>query len=161
MGELDIELVYGGASIGLMGSVARGVHATGGKVVGVLPQFMKTKDIEYAEADELIVTRDMRERKAVMDDRSDAFIALPGGIGTQEELMEILSMKQLQLNPKALVVLNTQQFYDKWVAFIQDMIARKFTKASIEDLFFLANDSQSALDYILRYERPFEESKWL
>jgi uncharacterized protein (TIGR00730 family) len=161
MGELDIELVYGGASIGLMGSVARGVHATGGKVVGVLPQFMKTKDIEYAEADELIVTRDMRERKAVMDDRSDAFIALPGGIGTQEELMEILSMKQLQLNPKPLVVLNTQQFYDKWVAFIQDMIARKFTKASIEDLFFLANDSQSALDYILRYERPFEESKWL
>ena len=122
---------------------------------------MKTKDIEYVEADELIVTRDMRERKAIMDERSDAFIALPGGIGTLEELMEILSMKQLQINPKPLVVLNTQQFYDKWLALIQDMVARKFTKASIENLFFLADDPQSALDYILRYERPFKDSKWL
>ena len=161
MGELGIDLVYGGATIGLMGSVARGVHASGGKVVGVLPQFMKSKDIEYAEADELIVTRDMRERKAIMDDRADAFIALPGGIGTLEELMEILSMKQLRLNPKPLVVLNTQKFYDKWVALIHDMVAQKFTKASIEDLFFLANDPQSALDYILQFKRPFEESKWL
>jgi uncharacterized protein (TIGR00730 family) len=161
MGEQNIDLVYGGASIGLMGSVARGVHATGGKVVGVLPQFMKTKEIEYVKADELIVTRDMRERKAVMDERSDAFIVLPGGIGTLEELMEILSMKQLQINPKPLVVLNTQQFYDKWLALIQDMVARKFAKASIEKLFFLADDPHSALDYILRYERPFKDSKWL
>lgn len=161
MGELGIDLVYGGATIGLMGSVARGVHASGGKVVGVLPQFMKSKDIEYAEADELIVTRDMRERKAIMDDRADAFIALPGGVGTLEELMEILSMKQLQLNPKPLVVLNTHHFYDKWVALIQDMVARKFTKASIQDLFYLAKDPQSALDYILQYERPFEDSKLL
>jgi len=160
MGELGIDLVYGGATIGLMGSVARGVHASGGKVVGVLPQFMKTRDIEYAEADELIVTRDMRERKAIMDDRADAFIALPGGIGTLEELMEILSMKQLRLNPKPLVVLNTHQFYDKWVELIEEMIVRKFTKASIHDLFYLADDPQSALDYILQYERPFEESKW-
>jgi uncharacterized protein (TIGR00730 family) len=161
MGDLGIDLVYGGASIGLMGSVARGVHASGGKVVGVLPRFMKSKDIEYAEADELIVTKDMRERKAIMDDRADGFIALPGGIGTLEELMEILSMKQLHLNPKPLVVLNTRKFYDKWVALIHDMVAQKFTKASIEDMFYLADDPQSALDYILRYERPFEESKWL
>jgi len=161
IGKLGIELVYGGATIGLMGSVARGVHATGGKVVGVIPEFMKSKEIEYVEADELIVTQDMRKRKAIMDDRADAFIALPGGVGTLEELMEILSMKQLKLNPKPLVVLNTQRFYDKWVALIQEMVALKFTKASIEDLFFLAEDPQSALDYILQYERPFEESKWL
>ena len=99
MGKRGIKLVYGGASIGLMGCVARGVHEEKGKVVGVLPEFFKTKDIEYSEADELIVTNDMRERKAVMDQRSDAFIVLPGGIGTLEEAMEIFSQLDVDQLP--------------------------------------------------------------
>ena len=97
--SLACNLIYGGASIGLMGCVARGVHEFGGQVTGVLPEFFKIKEIEYGDADELIVTKDMRERKAVMDQKSDAFITLPGGIGTMEEAMEILSMKQLKLTP--------------------------------------------------------------
>ena len=84
IGRRGADLVYGGASIGLMGCVARGVHEEKGKVIGILPEFFRKKDIEYLDADELIVTKDMRERKARMDERSDAFIVLPGGIGTLE-----------------------------------------------------------------------------
>jgi uncharacterized protein (TIGR00730 family) len=108
IGKLRLDLIYGGASIGLMGAVARGVHDKGGRVVGVIPEFFRKKDetIEYADADELIVTEDMRSRKAIMDRRADAFIVLPGGIGTLEEAMEIMSMKQLGLTDKPLVFIN-------------------------------------------------------
>lgn len=161
MGGLGIDLVYGGASIGLMGCVARGVHASGGRVVGVLPKFMKVKEIEYDEADELIVTRDMRERKAVMDGRSDAFIALPGGIGTLEEFMEILSMKQLKLTAKPLVLLNTNDYYGGIVAHLREMISKKFAKPTILEMFFVAPDPESALGYILDYKPSDGDSKWL
>jgi len=111
LGKKGIELVFGGASIGLMGCVARGVHEEKGRVIGVLPEIFTAKDIEYSEADELIVARDLRERKAVMDQRSDAFIVLPGGIGTYEEAMEILCMRQLHLTDKPLGFINTQGFF--------------------------------------------------
>ena len=112
IGQLGLDLIYGGASIGLMGAVARGVHDKGGRVVGVIPEFFRKKDktIEYVEADELIVTKDMRNRKAIMDERSDAFIVLPGGVGTLEEAMEIVSMKQLCLTDKPLAFINTNNF---------------------------------------------------
>ena len=148
MGKRGIKLVYGGASIGLMGCVARGVHEEKGKVVGVLPEFFKTKDIEYSEADELIVTNDMRERKAVMDQRSDAFIVLPGGIGTLEEAMEILSMRQLKLTDKPLVFINTGGFYDKLNETFSAMIEQNFAKENIRKMFGITPDPKSALEYI-------------
>ena len=128
MGKEGIDLVYGGASIGLMGEVARGVHRERGKVVGVLTKFFKKKEIAYDDADELIVTRDMRERKAVMDERSDAFIALPGGVGTLEEAVEILSMIQLRLTQKPLVFVNTRNFYGTLLKHFQKMVDWKFAK---------------------------------
>jgi cytokinin riboside 5'-monophosphate phosphoribohydrolase len=151
LGKKKIELVYGGASIGLMGCVARGVHQEKGRVVGVLPEFFKTKDIEYSEADELIVTRDMRERKAVMDQRSDAFIVLPGGIGTLEEAMEILSMRQLKLTEKPLVFINTQGFYEGLRSTFEEMVELKFAKPSILDMYAMAPDPNSALDYLFNH----------
>ncbi|MBI4389210.1 MAG: TIGR00730 family Rossman fold protein [Nitrospinae bacterium] len=161
MGRRGIDLVYGGASIGLMGCVARGVHETGGKVVGVLPEFFKVKDIEYGEADELIVTKDMRERKAVMDRRSDGFIVLPGGIGTLEEAMEILSMKQLRLTRKPLVFVNTSDFYDPLIAHMREMVDLKFAKRETLELFAVRPDAESALEYVLHYEPPAAPGKWL
>ena len=113
IGKRGVSLIYGGASIGLMGCVARGVHEKNGKVIGILPAFFYTKDIGYLDADELIITQNMRERKAKMDARSDAFIVLPGGVGTLEEAIEILSMRQLKLTEKPLVFINTDGFYDK------------------------------------------------
>ena len=153
LGKKGIELVYGGASIGLMGCVARGVHEEKGRVIGVLPEIFTSKDIKYSEADELIVTRDMRERKAVMDQRSDAFIVLPGGIGTLEEAMEILSMRQLRLTDKPLVFINTQGFYDGLCATFDEMVDLKFTKPSIKDMYAMVPDPKSALDYLFTTKR--------
>ena len=151
LGRRGFDLVYGGASIGLMGCVARGVHEEKGKVIGVLPEFFKTKDIEYSEADELIVTHDMRERKAMMDKKSDAFIVLPGGIGTLEEAMEILSMRQLGLTDKPLIFINTQGFYERLCTVFEEMVGLKFAKPNIMDMCEMVPDPQSALDYLIDY----------
>ncbi len=161
LGQLGLNLIYGGASIGLMGCVARGVHEFGGRVTGVLPEFFKIKEIEYEEADELIVTQDMRERKAVMDEKSDAFITLPGGIGTMEEAMEILSMKQLKLTPKPLVFINTCNFYDGLISNLQEMVDLNFAKKETLELFAVEPGPEEALDYILNYTPPEISSKWL
>ena len=151
IGRSGADLVYGGASIGLMGGVARGVHEEKGKVIGILPEFFRKKDIEYLDADELIVTKDMRERKAKMDERSDAFIVLPGGIGTLEETMEILSMRQLKLTNKPLVFISTGGFYDKLNETFASMIEQKFAKENIRNMFAMTSDPKGALEYIFSY----------
>jgi len=148
IGKRGVDLVYGGASIGLMGCVARGVHEEKGKVIGILPEFFHTKDIGYLDADELIVTQDMRERKAKMDERSDAFIVLPGGIGTLEEAIEILSMRQLKLTDKPLVFINTDGFYDKLNETFSSMIEQNFAKENIRNMFAMTPDPQSAMEHI-------------
>jgi cytokinin riboside 5'-monophosphate phosphoribohydrolase len=151
IGKKGLDLVYGGASIGLMGCVARGVHEEKGKVIGILPEFFHTKDIRYLDADELIVTKDMRERKAKMDERSDAFIVLPGGIGTLEEAMEILSMRQLKISDKPLVFINTGGFYDKLNETFTSMIDLGFAKENIRSMYPMTSDPCSALEYILSF----------
>ena len=152
IGKKGIDLVYGGASIGLMGCIARGVHEEKGNVIGILPQFFRSKDIEYRDADELIVTKDMRERKAKMDERSDAFIVLPGGMGTLEEAMEILSMRQLNLTDKPLVFINSNGFYDNLNKTFDVMIEQKFAKENIRKMFAMTPDPITALEYILNYK---------
>ncbi len=156
-----IQLIYGGASIGLMGEVARGVHNEGGRVTGVLPEFFKVKDIEYSEADELIITRDMRERKAVMDSRSDAFIVLPGGIGTLEEALEILSMIQLRITEKPLVFINTNRFYDSLMAHFQSMVDLKFAKEETLQMFAMCQTPKEAIEYLKNYRQTHFHKKWL
>ena len=162
IGELGLDLIFGGASIGLMGAVARGVHNKGGRVVGVIPEFFRKKDktIEYADADELIVTDNMRNRKAIMDEHSDAFIVLPGGIGTLEEVIEIISMKQLCLTNKPVVFINTNNFYDGLISNFKKIVDLKFAKASTLDLFSVCPDPKSALDFIVAYHPNKAESKW-
>ena len=161
MGAAGIDLVYGGASIGLMGAVARGVHDRGGKVTGVLPHFFKTKDIEYSEADELIVTRDMRERKAVMDKRSDAFIVLPGGVGTLEEAMEIFSLIQLKQTAKPLVFINTEKFYDGIVRHFEKLVELKFAKEETLKMYAYVDTPGEAMEFIEKFLPPELHSKWL
>ena len=104
LGELFVEhrvgLVYGGGSKGLMGALARSVHQLGGEVVGIIPEFLKTKEQLFADADEVIVTHDMHERKRLMFDRADAFVALPGGIGTLEELVEQTDLGATRASPQ-------------------------------------------------------------
>ncbi|MCZ6512416.1 MAG: TIGR00730 family Rossman fold protein [Nitrospinae bacterium] len=161
MGQSGIDLVYGGASIGLMGAVARGVHEKKGKVIGVLPNFFKTIEIEYDEADELIVTRDIRERKAIMDERSDAFIVLPGGVGTLEEAMEIFSLIQLKQTVKPLVIINTEGFYDGIIRHFEQLVTLKFAKAEILKMYALVNTPEEAMVFIENFRPPEVPGKWI
>ena len=161
MGQSGIDLVYGGASIGLMGAVARGVHEKKGKVTGVLPKFFKTIEIEYGEADELIVTRDMRERKAIMDERSDAFIVLPGGVGTLEEAMEIFSLIQLKQTVKPLVIINTEGFYDGIIRHFEQLVTLKFAKAETLKMYALVKTPEEAMVFIENFRPPEVPGKWI
>ena len=126
MVERDIDLVYGGASIGLMGDIADAVLAAGGKAYGVIPQHLEQNEIAHDGLTELLVVDNMHERKAAMADMSSGFIALPGGIGTLEELIEICTWQQLGLHTKPTGLLNVNQFYDQLMAFLDHTVTEKF-----------------------------------
>lgn len=131
-------LVYGGGKAGLMGAVAKAVKSLGGRVVGVIPEFMKKKELAYDEADEMHSVVTMRERKLLMETKADAFVALPGGWGTLEEIMEILTLRQLDVLRKPVVIFNQDGFYDELLKFFDRMIAEKFNKPSNLQLFTVA-----------------------
>ncbi len=141
-------LVYGGGSIGLMGHLARAAHAHGGRVVGVIPQFMVDKELAYKDADELIISQDMRERKSIMDEQSDAFIALPGGFGTLEELIEIVTLRQLRVHDKPIALVNTAGFYDSLIAVFEQYIALDFAKSRHRSAYHLAPDVAAAVTFV-------------
>ena len=141
-------LVYGGGSTGLMGEIARAVHAGGGKVQGVIPQALVEREMAYHNADELIVTVDMRKRKAEMERRADGFVVLPGGVGTLDELFEILSLRQLKLTLKPLVVLNQDGFYDPLCALLEHMQAASFLRTPLDALLGFAPDVPSVYAYL-------------
>lgn len=121
-------LVYGGGKIGLMGRMAVAVQRTGGRVVGVIPESMKTVELAYYEADELVVTETMRQRKHVMDQRADAFVAMAGGFGTLEELAEVIALKLLKFHDKPIVIMNTNGFYDKMLELFEQFVQKRFAK---------------------------------
>ncbi|MFT3780443.1 MAG: TIGR00730 family Rossman fold protein [Nibricoccus sp.] len=131
-------LVYGGGKVGLMGAVAKAVKTSGGRVVGVIPHFMRAKELAYELADEMLAVETMRERKMEMEKRADAFVALPGGWGTLEEIMEILTLRQLDVLRKPVVIFNQDGFYDDLLKFFERMIAEKFNKPSNLELFTVA-----------------------
>lgn len=154
-------LLYGGGLIGLMGATAKAVHQNHGKVIGVIPKALNVKGVVYETCDELIVTEGMRERKAIMDARSDAFIALPGGFGTLEEVLEIITLKQLKYHNKAVVIINTTGFYDRLLAQFEEIIDQKFAKPESRSLYYVTNDPNEALKYIDSYQPMNIEEKWL
>ncbi len=121
-------LVFGGNGLGCMNAVAESVHAHGGRVVGVTPRLMHDEGTSYLAADELVVTEDMRSRKAEMERRSDAFVALAGGFGTLEELFETLTHRHLGYHAKPIVILNTAGFYDPLVEMFEHTIRSNFAK---------------------------------
>jgi uncharacterized protein (TIGR00730 family) len=153
-------LIYGGTNVGLMGAIARAVHQNGGRVVGVIPGFIASRGLAYEPADELIVTRDLRERKARMEERADAFIALPGGFGTLEEMLEIITLKQLLQHTKPVLFLNTGGFYDPLAALFDHMREHRFAKAYSNSLYHFAKDAADAFHYLAHYQPPKIEAKW-
>jgi len=153
-------LVYGGGKTGLMGAVARAVKVKGGRVVGVIPEFMKARELAYDEADELVTVVTLRERKLLMEARADAFVALPGGFGTLEEIMEILTLRQLDVVKKPCVFLNQDGFYDDLLRMFERMLEDKFFKPSNMDLFRVAKTVPEIFAQIEVSAGVKAESKW-
>jgi uncharacterized protein (TIGR00730 family) len=139
-------LVYGGGNVGLMGDVARSVHQHGGTVVGIIPQGLVDRELAYDPADELLVTETLRERKAEMDARADAFVALPGGFGTLEELLEVLTLRQLRLHDRPIVLVNVAGYWDPFLAMVRDMVGQGFALHGEGSLFRVAKTPAEAVD---------------
>ena len=128
LAENHIRLVYGGGSIGLMGALAESVIDHGGQVTGIIPDFLKAREMMFRRAQEIIVTRDMHERKRLMFERADAFVALPGGVGTLEELVEQLTWAQLGRHKKPILMVNIDRFWDPLCALFDHMRAMQFIR---------------------------------
>jgi uncharacterized protein (TIGR00730 family) len=143
-----------------MGAVARGTKLAGGRVVGVIPGFMKAKELAFDEADELVTVVTMRERKLLMEARAEAFVALPGGFGTLEEIMEILTLRQLDVVKKPCVFYNQDGFYDDLIRLFERMLVGKFFKPSNMDLFRVATSVPDIFAQIELARAAQAESKW-
>lgn len=153
-------LVYGGGKTGLMGAVARGVKAAGGRVVGVIPEFMKVRELEFTEADELISVLTMRERKMLMETRADAFVALPGGWGTIEELLEILTLAHLEVLHKPVVILNQDGYYDDLLRLFERIMAEKFMHTTIRGKYAVARTVAEIFPLLDNWSHQPGDAKW-
>ena len=146
MAEAGIGLVYGGGSLGLMGETARAVIAAGGHVTGIIPEFLVSKERMQDGVHELIVTRTMHERKMAMFERSTGFVALPGGIGTLEELAEILTWSQLKQHARPIILCNVVGFWDGLLGLIDHMRVQGFIRAGFEVAMDVADGAEAVID---------------
>ncbi|TGK81500.1 TIGR00730 family Rossman fold protein [Leptospira noumeaensis] len=160
LGTHQIGLVYGGASVGLMGAVANGCLSKNGSVTGVLPKFLKRKEIEHNKLNQLILVDSMHERKLKMFDLSDAFVVLPGGFGTMEEFFEVVTWSQLGLHHKPIIILNWLGFYNPLLTLIQNMVSSGFLKKENANLVQVLETSKNLLSALQNYS-PSKTEKWL
>lgn len=160
LAQRNIELVYGGAHVGLMGSIADGALSEGGKVTGVLPDFLRNKEIAHERLTELLLVETMSQRKIKIEEMADGIIALPGGYGTLDELFEALTNAQLQLHQKPVGLLNTQGFYNGLVQLLDTMTSRGLLKEVNRDMLLVSEHIDDLLDKMDRYTAPVV-SKWI
>jgi uncharacterized protein (TIGR00730 family) len=159
-------LIYGGADVGLMGALARAAHAAGGRVIGVIPRRLAERDLAFRQADELLVAETMAERKRLMEERGEAFIALPGGFGTLEELLQVLTLKQLGYLQAPIVLLNsmadspTSGFFDHLLAHFECLYRERFAKPEYRALYYVATTPSEALDYVEQWTPHALPGKW-
>jgi len=148
IGETGSSLVFGGGNVGLMGEVARAAHAAGAPILGVLPSFLRHLEQPLKTAEELIVVPDMQQRKSIMLERSDAFIALPGGLGTFDEIFEVLSTAQLQVHKKPLVLIDTEGYFSTFEPLIARIVREGFAIRSIENFYRLVPTPDAAMEFV-------------
>ncbi|WP_289661884.1 TIGR00730 family Rossman fold protein [Flavobacterium panacagri] len=160
LAEQNIELVYGGANVGLMGAVADGALNAGGKVIGVLPNFLRSKEIAHQGLSELILVESMHERKTKMNDLCDGVIALPGGFGTLEELFEMLTWAQLGLHKKPIAILNVNGFYDSLIELLQTMTNKGLLKEINREMLLISENIDDLLHQMRNYKAP-TVGKWI
>lgn len=154
-------LVWGGGRVGLMGEVAAAALAAGGRALGVIPHALAAKEIAFAGATELVVVNSMHERKALMADRSTAFVALPGGYGTCEELFEILTWAQLGIHRKPVGLLNVNGFFTPLLAWLDHVVGEGLLKPKHRGLLLVAETVPDLLDRLAAWTPPAAETKWV
>ena len=160
LAKRNIELVYGGAKVGLMGAVADGVLSQGGKAIGVLPNFLGSKEIAHPKLTELILVETMHERKTIMNDLCDGVIALPGGFGTLDELFEMLTWGQLGLHKKPIAILNVDGYYDALITFVQTMTDKGLLKEVNQQMLLVSDTIDDLLEKMENYVPP-TVGKWI
>lgn len=153
-------LVYGGASVGLMGKIADTVMANGGEVIGVMPQFLADKELSHPGLTELKIVGSMHERKTIMADIADGFIALPGGLGTLEELFEVLTWAQLGFHQKPCALLNVKGYYDHLTQFLDHAVGQAFIKDEHRKMLLIEENPDKLLDLMTAY-KPRALGKWV
>jgi|SRR5690606_3893147 len=158
--ERNITLVYGAAKIGVMGIIAKSVLDNKGKVIGIIPNFLKKKEVVHLGLSELISTENMHERKMKMQEESDGFIALPGGMGTLEELFEIITWLQLGLHQKPIGLLNINGFYNDLIKMLETMVRKGFLSLDNYNLLQVDSNPEQLLKKMEEFKRP-DVPKWL
>lgn len=156
----DITLIYGGAKIGVMGTLAKSVLKSRGNVIGVIPNFLKKKEVVHLGLTQLISTENMHQRKLKMQEESDGFIALPGGMGTLEELFEIITWLQLGLHKKPIGLLNINGFYNDLIKMLETMVRKGFLSVENYSLLLVDSDPINLLKKMEKFQNP-EVPKWL
>ncbi len=158
--QREITLIYGAGKIGVMGIIAESALANNGRVVGIIPNFLKLKEVVHLGLTELISTENMHERKLRMQEESDGFIALPGGMGTLEELFEIITWLQLGLHQKPIGLLNVNGFFDDLVNMLETMVRKGFLSMKNYELLLVDTNLDSLLQKMENFKRP-DVPKWL
>lgn len=160
LAERGIGLVYGGGNIGLMGTLADACLEAGGYVIGVIPQALVAKEVAHKQLSDLRIVSSMHERKAMMAELSDGFIAMPGGWGTFEELFEVLTWGQLGLHRKPVGLLNVDGYFDPLLAFLRHAVEEQFVRSEFDQLLPVADSPIELLDRFAAYEPP-QVRKWI
>lgn len=154
LAKRGITLVYGGASVGIMGTVADTVLQAGGKVIGVIPTLLESREISHKSLTELVVVETMHERKSKMMELADGFIALPGGPGTLEEFSEVFTWSQIGLHQKPCGILNTNHYYDLLISFFDHMNEQQFLQEHYRQAILVDSDATGLLDKLLAFTPP-------
>ena len=160
IGQSGNTLINGGANVGLMEKMLVAAKNAGGKTIGIIPEKLKQFGLESKNADEIIIASDMMERKAIMREMSDAFVALPGGFGTLEEILEVITLKQLDYHQKAIVFINTNGFYDDLFKQFERSYEENFAKPAYRSLYQVVSTSKEVMDYLSTYQPTIRENKW-
>ena len=160
IGKNEQTLINGGANVGLMERMLEIATEAGAKTIGVIPEKLNGYKLVSKNAQEVIISKDMMERKAIMREMSDAFIALPGGFGTLEEILEVITLKQLDYHNKPIVFINTNGFYNDLFRQFEKSFDENFAKTSYRELYHIAQTSEEALNYLKSYTPVDKENKW-
>ena len=160
IGQEGYDMVYGGTEVGLMGVIANNAINNGAKVIGVIPEKIESYGLKHPKLAKVIITKDMRERKAIMEKYADIFIAAPGGFGTFEEIFEIIVAKQLSYHNKPIIFLNFDNYYDNMFRMFETVYKKKFAKEEMRNLYYIANTINEIFEYIKKYKPQEIALKW-